>query len=88
MRRNVTGTNQDRFGEGLLLTADAISSATTETEYQKTGRVESCKRGVHNTDWLAWIDGDRKVWGAGKTRDEAIISAVQNAKSHGKWPDD
>lgn len=65
----------------------ATANATTETEYakMKIGQfsVESVKRGVYATDFMAWIDCDRKIWGAGKTRQDAIDSAVKNADNRG-----
>lgn len=63
----------------------AQARARTETECAATEidgyKVESVKRGVHNTDWMAWVNGDRGVWGAGRTRQEAIESAVRRARS-------
>ncbi len=60
----------------------AETNARTETEYEKLtvphGFVESVKRGVNATDYMAWVNGDRKAWGAGPTRQEAIDSAIRN----------
>jgi len=72
----------DHFGARVF----AQANARTETEYEECRidgfAVESVKRGVHNTDYVAWVDGNRGIWGAGKTRKEAIESAVRTAKSH------
>jgi len=63
----------------------AQANARTENEYEEATidgfKVESVKRGVRCTDWMAWIDGNRGIWGAGSTRQEAIDSAVKTAKS-------
>lgn len=69
----------------------ATANATTETDHLISSvegfRVDSVKRGVYETDYMACINGDRKRWGAGKTRQEAIDSAVSNAKSHEEYRD-
>ena len=63
----------------------AQANARTETEYEKADidgyAVESVKRGVNHTDWMAWVNGNRGIWGAGRTRQEAIDSAIRTAKS-------
>lgn len=62
----------------------AYANAMTESEYETTvidgDVVESVKRGVDATDWFAWVNGKRSVWGAGRDRQEAIEAAVRNAK--------
>lgn len=74
------------FGPTVMATANA----RTESEYRHDVIeglvVESVRRGVHNTDYMAWINGNRAIWGAGSSRGEAINSAMSNARSHGVQP--
>ena len=63
----------------------AQANARTENNYEKHGidgySVDSVERGVRQTDWMAWINGDRGVWGCGKTRWDAMQDAIRVAKS-------
>lgn len=65
--------------------AMAQANARTENDYRRTVvdgyTIESVERGVHHKDWMAWVSGDRKVWGTGKTREEAVKTAVRTVKS-------
>ncbi len=67
----------------------AEANAKTETDYQKIKRggfvVESIRRGVRYPDYMAWVDGDLAVWGAGPDRENAINEALLTAKSLYNW---
>lgn len=72
---------RDNFGARIF----AQANARTENYYEKHDidgySVESVQRGVHQTDWMAWVNGNRGVWGCGKTRWDAMQDAIRTATS-------
>tara|TARA_R110002096_G_scaffold66682_3_gene162235 strand:- start:4132 stop:4374 length:243 start_codon:yes stop_codon:yes gene_type:complete len=76
----------DHFLEIVIATANA----RTEEDFEQTTvdgfSVESCLRGYLQKDYIAWVNGNRKIWGCGSTRQAAIDDAVQTAKSHATTP--
>lgn len=76
----------DHWGAVVLATANATTESDHQTVTIDGFTIESVRRGAHAYDYMAWLQGNRAVWAAGKDRQTAITEAVLTAKSLGYEP--
>lgn len=76
------GRRDAMWTETVMARADQVAESDYRKQHVDGFQVESVRRGTGYGDWMAWVDNNRKCWGAGSTRQDAVKSAVLTAKSH------